>query len=446
MDRIGMIGMTWRNGGPEALARFTIPAADRQVWLKQFARNAGVEELVYLATCNRVEVAFVADGHSCLSKYKQPLFQALLGRQSEPEDVESSFEMWCGEDAARHLFLVACGLDSARIGECEISGQVRDAYDASREIGLTGPRLDLIFEEAFKVGRRVRSQSSIGEGRQSLAEIALDYLRERLKRTPGPVAFVGISPMTDRCARAVAGNHTPIYVVNRTLGPAETLASEIGGTARTLESFRDNPDPVEAVISATGSPDSIFKHQHLERIAARAPSGEPPLIVDLAIPPDVNREDARKAGMLRYGMEDVLLEAEKNRERRLLEAEDARLIVDEALRGLRRRLLDRILSPLFATLQRRYRKTALEGCERLFRKELSGLGEVEREAVRRWAETLARRFAHLPTAGLRGVAFEFGPGAVEAALAQADDSMIKILREASDQVDVSPSSKKEEVA
>ncbi len=414
--------------------------------MKTFARHIGVEEIVYLATCNRVEIAFVTDGQRCISEYRRPLIEALIGEHPDPREAERTFQIWCGEDAAKHLFLVASGLDSARIGECEISGQVRDAYETSRTLGLTGPRLDLIFEESFKVSRRVRSRSSIGEGRQSLAEIALDYLRDRLKRTPGPVAFVGISAMTDRCARALAGGDTPIYVVNRTLGPAEAFAKEIAGTARTLEAFCESPDPVEAVMLATGSPDSVLKHQHLERLAARTPSGEPPLIVDLAIPPDVSREDARKAGVTRYGMEDVLQEAEKNRERRLLEAEDARLIVDEAMQGLRRRLLDRILSPLFATLQRRYRKTALEGCERLFRKELSGLGECEKEAVRRWAETLARRFAHLPTAGLRGVAFEFGPGAVEAALAQADDSMIKILREASDQVEVSPPSKKEEVA
>jgi glutamyl-tRNA reductase len=441
-----MIGMTWQNGGVEALARFTVPASKRPEWLQRFAQQVGVKELVYLATCNRVEIAFVTEPRQFISKYRKQFFETLIGRLPVMGEAESTFKIWCGEDAAKHLFFIASGLESARVGECEISGQVRDAYETSRELGLTGPRLDLIFEEAFKVSRRVRSRSTIGEGRQSMAEIALDYLRERLKRTPGPVAFIGISPMTERCARAFAGNHIPIHVINRTLAPAEVLAKETCGEAHTLEAFYDNPIPVEAVMLATGSPDPILKHQHLERLAARAPSGEPPLIVDLAIPPDVTHEDARKAGVTRYGMEDVLQEAEKNRERRLLEAEDARLLVDEAMQGLRRRLLDRILSPLFAALQRRYRKTALEGCERLFRKELSGMGECEKEAVKRWAETLARRFAHLPTAGLRGVAFEFGPGAVEAALAKADDSMIKILREASDHVEISPPSKKEEVA
>ncbi|NIO27724.1 MAG: hypothetical protein GTO29_04120 [Candidatus Latescibacteria bacterium] len=440
MDRIGVTGISWRNGGPQALAGFTVPLEKRSDWLQRFARRNRVDELVYLATCNRVELTFVNDGETAVADYRAIFFEALVGREPEPGEAERAFEVWVGEKAAEHLFLVASSLDSARVGEPEISGQVRDSFELSRKLGLTGPRLDLLFEEAFKVARRVHSRSTIGEGRQSLAEIALDHVRNRLRRTPGPVAVIGVSAMTERCARAVSENHTVVYVVNRTLERAEALAGEIGGEARTLDEFRARPESVEVVLLATGSPDGILEHQDLERLAARAPSGEPPLIIDLSIPPDVSPNDADKAGLNRIGMEEVLAEAERNRERRLLEAADARAIVDDALLGLRRRLVDRILAPLFAAVQRRYRHTALEGVERLFRKELSGLKENEREAVRRWAETLARRFAHLPTAGLRGVAYEVGTEAVEAFLAQADESMVRILRDASLQTDIAPAS------
>jgi glutamyl-tRNA reductase len=252
--------------------------------------------------------------------------------------------------------------------------------------------------------------------------------------------------MTERCARTIREDNTCVYVVNRTLERAEALARNIGGEARVLSVFRTKPDPVEAIVLATGAPHTILEYQDLEHLAARSPSGEPPLIIDLSIPPDVSPGDAEKAGLDRIGMKEVLEEAEKNRERRLLEAEDACKIVDEALIGLRRRLVDRVLSPLFAAVQRRYRQTALEGVERLFRKELSGLSGSEQEALRRWAETLARRFAHLPTAGLRGVAFEIGHQAVEAFLAQADESMVKILRDASRRADITSVSKEEEAA
>ena len=119
----------------------------------------------------------------------------------------------------------------------------------------------------------------------------------------------------------------------------------------------------------------------------------------------------------------------------LIEAADAREFVDEALQGLRRRMIDRVLAPLLAAVQRRYRQTAHEGVDRLFRKELSGLGDTERAAVRRWAETLARRFAHLPTTGLRGLAYSVGPSAVEAFLEPADKTMVALLREAANEPD-----------
>jgi glutamyl-tRNA reductase len=443
MDRIGQIGISWRNGGPEALARFTVPAEKRAAWLRRFAAEAGVRELVYIATCNRIELVFVGDGERMLTSYRIPFYEALTGERPKPGVAERTFRAWGGEGAAEHLFLIASGLDSARVGEPEIAHQVREAYELSRGLGLTGPRLDLLFEEALKVARRVHSRSSIGEGRQSLAEIALDHVRNRLRRTPGAVAVVGVSAMTEHCARALREAEAPVYVVNRTLARAEALARDIRAEARSLDAFTSAPEAVEAVILATGAQEPILAFPDLELLAARAPSGEPPLIMDLSIPPDVSPDEARRAGFERIGMDEVLREAEQNRERRLIEAADARAIVDEALLGLRRRMVNRILSPLFAAMQRRFRDTAIEGVERLFDKELAGLGDEERAVVRRWAETLARRFAHLPTEGLRGVAFEAGPEAVEAFLAKADESMVKILRDAAERTDL-PSVPEEE--
>lgn len=430
MDRIGQLGISWRNGGPEALVRFTVPAEERGAWLRRFAERTGVREAVYLATCNRVELVFVGDGTRPLAGYRRPFYEQLTGERPQPGVAERTFRAWGGEGAAEHLFLTASGLDSARIGESEIAHQVREAYELSRSLGLTGSRLDLLFEEALKVARRVHTHSAIGEGRQSLAEIALDYVRERLRRTPGPVAVIGVSAMTERCALALRKSGTTVSIINRTLERAQTLALEIGAEARSLDAFRKNPEMIEAVICATGAPGPVLDRNVLARIAASSPSGEPPLIIDMAVPPDVSPQDAISAGLERIGMEEVLHEAERNRARRLLEAADARTIVDEALPGLRRRMIDRILAPLFTAVQQRFRETALAGVERLLAKDLPQLSGDERETVRRWAEAMARRLAHLPTVGLRGIAYDIGPEAVEAFLARADTSMIDILHEA----------------
>lgn len=428
MDRIGVIGISWTRGGTEALARFTIPLDERPARVAQLARLVGVEELVYLATCNRVEVAFVGDGETPISEYRPRLFAALAGHAPAAGEAERTFRAWAGEGAVEHLFLVAAGLDSARPGETEIAGQLRAAVDLARSLSITGARLDLVLEDALKVAGRIHAATAIGEGKVSLAEIALDHVRARIARTRGAVALVGVSPMTQRCAKGLPG--ASLIVVNRTLARAEEMASDFGAVARDLGSFREDPDPVDAVVLATGSKEPVLSRATLERLAARATCGEPPLIVDMAVPPDVLPEDAEAAGLTRIGMDDVIREAEENRRERIVELADARALVDEALFGLRRRLADKLMGPLIATLQRRYQKTAQEGVERLCRKDLAGLGETERDAVRRWAETLARRFAHIPSVGLRALAEELGSGAVEAFLSGLEDELARELRAA----------------
>lgn len=436
MDRIGCLGISWRDGGPEVLARFTVPACERGEWMLRVARETGVPELVCLATCNRVEIVFVNDGHTPLTRYRAPFFEAMCGCRPRPGEAERTLRAWGGEGAAEHLFLVASGLDSARVGESEIAGQVREAYEQSRALGLTGPRLEFLFEQAFRIAARVRTRTSIATGRESLAEIALAHLRQRLRRTPGALAVIGVSAMTERCARSLASPGTEIYIANRTFDRADALAATIGAHPRSLASFLEDPPPVEAVLCATSAAVPVLRRAHLERLAARSPSGEAPLVVDMAVPPDVDPLEARDAGVPRIGMERIIDEASRNRDRHLVEAAEARELVDEAVIDFNRRLTDRVLAPLFAAVQRRYRQTAVEGVDRLFRKELDGLGGAEREAVRAWAVTLARRFAHLPTAGLRGVAYEVGPAAVEAFLAHADETMMDLVRDARSRSDI----------
>ena len=146
------------------------------------------------------------------------------------------------------------------------------------------------------------------------------------------------------------------------------------------------------------------------------------------MPPDVDPEDAVRVGMERIGMNQVIAIAEEHRRDRLVELADARALVDDSLDELRRRIAERSVAPVLAALQKRYRQTADEGVDRLLRRELRGLGEREQEAVRRWAQTLARRFAHVPTVGLRGIAVEGGHGAVSAFLeGLQDEDLVRSL-------------------
>ena len=430
MHRLGVVGISWRHADAGTIASFTIAREDRDTRLAALAAQLGVAELVYLATCNRVEVAFATDGHTPLAAIRRRAFAALQGREPRAGEAEHTLRAWQGEGAAEHLFLVAAGLESARVGESEVTGQLREAIDDARRRGLLGPHLEMFFTEAIKVAKKVRPMTEGRIGRVSLAQIAQRTALERLARTAGPLAVVGVSPMTEQCARGLAAEGVPVVVVNRTLARAETLAAEVRGTARALEAFRGDPDPVEVLILATGSKEPVFGRADLERIAARTPSAEAPLVIDLAIPPNVTPEDAIAADVPRIGMDEVTLAAAGDRERVIGEFADARAIVDASLTELRRQMAERLIGPMIADLHRRYRHTAMEGVERLFQKDLAALGEAEREAVRRWAETLARRFAHVPSVGLRDLVFEAGPAAVEAFLSHTEPELAQRLHDA----------------
>jgi glutamyl-tRNA reductase len=345
---------------------------------------------------------------------RQEAFRLLTGRAAVAGEAERTLRAWQGEGAAEHVILTASGLDSACVGETEIAGQVRQCHERALQAGLAGPRLGLVFDEALRVAGRVRSTTRLGQGRTSLAEIAAQLIRERIVRTPGQVALVGVSPMTERAATSLHEAGLAIVVVNRKPAKAAALAERCGGNHQDLETFRRDPPPVEAVLSATGAGAPIFDTATLEHLALRSPSGQPPLVVDMAVPGDFDAQRCTRLGIPRIGLDEIVRRAEEGRAARIEAAAPARELVDRALDELRGRLTDRACGPLFTVLQQRYERTAREGLARLMKKELSGIGEGERVAVERWLEVLARRFAHIPCVGLRGLLRDGPDGALDA--------------------------------
>lgn len=420
MHRIGVVGTSWRQRRGALLADLTIPRETRIERLAELREQAGVEELVYIATCGRVEIAFATGENVSFDSCRRRLFAALIGRDPHAGEAEHAMRAWHGEGAAEHLFVVASGLDSARVGESEIAGQIRDALADAQAAGTAGPRLERVFTEALRVARRVKPMTEGRIGTVSLAEIAERHAAERALRTGGAVAVVGISPMTAQCARALAARGVPVVVVNRTLSRAEELALEVGGAARELDAFRAAPDAVEVVVLATGAPEPVLGRADLERLAARTASGEPPLVIDLGVPPNVAPEAAEAADVRRIGIDRISEEAADDRDRLLLDFADARTVIDDAIVEFRKQTAERLVGPAIARLRLGYRRTALEGVDRLLAKSLPNLDDADRETLRRWAETLASRLAHVPSVGLRDLAFAVGPSAVEAFFESSD--------------------------
>jgi glutamyl-tRNA reductase len=421
-DSLGLIGISWRHASTDLLARFTLPRERREARLRELASALEVGGLLYLATCNRVEVAFSGGTQIAVAERRLRL-QKFFGVLA----TERALRAWDGEGAIEHLYLVASGLDSARAGESEIMGQLKTAAAESESAGLLSAELRALLHDALQVAKRVRPVTDGHIGKASLADIALEHVTRRLAMQPGAVALVGASPMMAHCAAELSERGTRLLLVNRTLSHAAAIAPP-NAELRELDEFRRAPDVLSALLIATAAAEPLFSAQDCLRIAKQGAGGAAPLVVDLSLPAALRVEDAAEAGIAYVGMEDITRSAESGRELALERLGEARAIVDAALDERRTRAWTDVVNPTIVELRRRYTdRTQLE-VERALASDLSSLDPAQRASLRRWADGLSHQLAHIPSRGLRDLAAAVGPEAAADFLEVAAPDLARDLR------------------
>jgi glutamyl-tRNA reductase len=416
MHQIGVVGLSYRHAGVEEVARFAVPRAEVAARLPQLRERLGAAELLYVGTCNRVEVVYATADGSAAGDSRQEVFRALTGRESQPGEAARALRAWTGEAAVEHLFLLACGLDSAQTGEQEIAAQLRDAWEESRAARTCGPLLDRLVGEALGMARRVRRMTSLTRA-PSLGDLAAERVLGHLAGKGGTVALVGVSPMTRRCATLLHEAAVPLVIVNRTLATAEELALAVAARAMPLDEFRANPPPVNALVLAAGGSEPLLDAGALARLHGAQPSNgsaATPLLIDFGVPPNVDPAVAVSAGVARVGMSDLIEAAQGQRLAQLLRLAPVRAAIDERLTHLRADLATRALGPRLQDLRARFEEIAAQEVARALRQELRTLDEAQRTELERLGVAMAHRLAHLPLAGLRAAALHASNDAVDA--------------------------------
>ncbi|MDB6089259.1 MAG: Glutamyl-tRNA reductase [Gammaproteobacteria bacterium] len=410
MHQIGVVGLSYRHAGVDEVARFALPKADLGVRLPALRDLLRASEVLYVGTCNRVEVLFATSDGSPAGDSRRDVFRALTGRDPHAGEATRILRAWTGEAAVEHLFLVACGLDSAQAGEQEIAVQLRGAWEAARSAHASGPILDRLVGEALGMANRVHRLEA-GVRAPSLADLAADRVLLHLAGKPETVALVGVSPMTKRCAMALHRAGVPLLIVNRTLQAAEEFAETVGGRALPLDEFRAAPPDVSGLVLAAGGGEPVLDTAALG-LLARATRA--PLIIDFGVPPNVDPDAARLAGLARVGMNDLIQAAQERRLAQLMRLAPVRAAIDERLTRLRGDLATRAIGRRLADLRGTFEQIAAEEVDRALAAELRGLDGSQREVLQRLGSTVARRLAHLPLAGLRAAAAHASADAVDA--------------------------------
>jgi glutamyl-tRNA reductase len=411
MDHIGVVGLSYRHASVEDVARFAIPRCDVEARLPDLRTALHGAEVVFLATCNRVEVIFATGDASAAGDLRGAVFRALRGRDPELGEAAEALRAWTGEAAVEHVFLLACGLNSAQAGEHEITAQLRSAWDMARAAEVCGPTLNRLMNEALSMASRVHRLSAASRP-PSLADLAVERLLAYCGQRRDPVALVGVSPMTRRCGQSLRAAGVPLVIVNRSAEVAEEWAQSLGARCVPLHVFRSSPPDVAAIIVAAGGSGAILDEAALRALAQAAASS--PLIIDFGLPPNVEPAAAQAVGLTRIGMNELIEATREQRLTQLLRLAPVRAAIDERLARLRNELATRAIGRRLADLRDSFEGIAAAQMDQLLADDLRGLDDAERQLLRRFATTLARRLAHLPLAGIRAAAAHASADTVDA--------------------------------
>ncbi len=325
------IGLNHRTAPVEVRERFAVSAALLGQHAAEIAALAGATEAVAISTCNRTEFYLAAED----ARQTFENVEARLAEKVDPSAIPHFYRMERLE-AGKHLCRVVSGLDSMLLGETEIFGQVKQAYQAALEAGATGPVLNKVFQRAFGVGKKVRTETSIQEGSTSVGNVAVDLAEKifgHLKNSE--VMILGAGEMSRITAQSlVSRGARSIFVANRSFDRAQQLAQEMGGSAVRFDDWQSVLPRVDVVISSTASPHPVIYREDVEK-ARRARKFRPLFFIDIAVPRDIDPAVGEIEEVYLYDIDTLEQLAEEARGRRQLQIEQCEQIIAAELEKLR---------------------------------------------------------------------------------------------------------------
>lgn len=353
-------------------------------------------EGVLVSTCNRVEVyASSPDPVEAAAVIRRH-----LAHRAAPEDLSPYlYERW-GREAVHHAFRVASSLDSMVVGEPQILGQVKQAYEAATSAGTVGPLLNRCFTHAFGVAKRVRSETGIAGGSVSVSSIACDLARKIFGDLNGRrVLLVGAGKMGEAAAKHLRKLGARLFVVNRSPERAQELATACNGQPRDYSELPSELISADVVITSTGSPRFIMV-EDMVGSAMRARRRRPLFLIDIAVPRDVDPRVGEMDNVFLYDLDDLQKVAEENLAARRREARAAETIVEAEVTQFEqwRRSLE--VKPTIVALRERFRRVIRHELERTMPR-LGKLEASERRSLERMCDAMVNKLLHPPTSQLR---------------------------------------------
>jgi glutamyl-tRNA reductase len=399
MSELLALGVSHKTAPLDLRERLSLTEGSAVGALGELTAAEGIHEAAAISTCNRTELYLVVSD----TVQAESTALGVLTRQAEIRPTELLGHLYSlrSSEAARHLFQVTAGLDSMILGEAEIQGQVKRAYELAMVEGATGLILNRLFHGALSAGGRAREETGISEKGVSIPSVAVELARRTLgDLSDRRVLVVGAGETAELVAKAlVTRGVATVFVANRHYDRAIGLAQRFGGDAVRFEELPEQLQSADIVVSATNSPHHIVERDGLEHVMAQR-SERPLLAIDLAVPRDIEPACREIAGVTVHDIDDVQQIVERNESGREAEAQQAERIVDTELDRFEHWLGLQEVVPTISALR--------EHGDEVVRRVLAenegrweSLSDADRERLEKMAGAIASRLLHDPTLRIR---------------------------------------------
>lgn len=409
-----LVGLSHKTAPIQIREKLTFPATRQEEALNILTSVPEVVEAVIVSTCNRTEVYAVtaagSDGPGAVID-----FLATYHDLDRHELVRYLY-IKEGEAVVHHLFRVVASLDSMVIGEAQILGQVKEAYEYAFEYNGTGRIFNRLFRQSFEVGKRVRSETAIGEAAVSISYAAVELAKKVFDTLQGrTVLVVGAGKMSELTAKHLCSNGVcNVLVANRTFERAVELAERFEGTAIPYDELFERMRGADIVISSTAATEYVITKPAVAA-TLKGRRGRPLFFIDIAVPRDIDPAVNELDDVFLYDIDSLNGVVESNLEERMREAERAEHIIGEEMGEFERWLESMEVVPTVAAIRAKAEAVRAAELEKAM-KRLGGLSEREIQTVEALTASIVNKMLHGPTSRLKTVAGErYGVAYVEAA-------------------------------
>jgi glutamyl-tRNA reductase len=392
---IVVVGLSHKTAPVGIREKLAFSAEDMEASLQQMLALSEIVEGLIVSTCNRVELYAVChQATSGIAELRQFLadFHQLSSTALNPHlyDLE-------GSEAIRHVLRVAASLDSMVVGEPQILGQIKTAYNYACEFHSVGTILNRFLHKAFSVAKRVRNETQIASHAVSISFAAVELARKIFDSFEDKrVMLIGAGEMCELAAKHFVNNGVAeVLVTNRTFSRAEALAAEFSGRAVAFDSFQEDLPQVDIVLSSTGSPDYVLTATQLKEVG-KVRRHRPMFIIDIAVPRDIDPLANKLNNLYLYDVDDLQGVVQANMNERRKEAVKAEKIIEEEVNQFQAWLATLEVKPTIVALRRQLEKMRRSEIDKTLA-HLNGIGEEEKQAIEVLTSALINKILHHPT-------------------------------------------------